>query len=156
MASGKNHDLSISFGSAVILAAGFYYFGSEIGIICASAHLLAGLYLSPDLDLVSRPFKRWGCLRIVWIPYQKLVPRHRHWLSHGIIVGSALRLIYVAALLSPLWFIFPGLQQVKWAGITAANVIAFLVGVEISALNHLLLDGMLIPLPQGIKNKLKG
>jgi len=75
-------------------------------------------------------------------------------LSHGIIVGSALRLAYLGVLLLPLGFVFPGLQQVKWAGITAANAIAFLVGVEISALNHLLLDGMLIPLPQGIKNKI--
>jgi uncharacterized metal-binding protein len=154
MASGKNHDKSIYFGSAVILTTGSYYFGSEIGIISAAAHLLGGLYLSPDLDLVSRPFKRWGLLRILWIPYQKLIPRHRHWLSHGVIVGSVVRLLYLAAWLSPLWFVFPGLQQIEWAGITAANAVAFLVGVEISALNHLLLDGMLIRLPQEIKNKI--
>jgi uncharacterized metal-binding protein len=36
------------------------------------------------------------------------------------------------------------------------NLIAFFLGVELSALNHLLLDGMLLPLPQGIKNRLKG
>jgi uncharacterized metal-binding protein len=35
------------------------------------------------------------------------------------------------------------------------KAIAFLVGVELSALNHLLLDGLLIQLPQGIKKKLK-
>jgi len=108
------------------------------------------------LDLVSLPFKRWGLLRFIWIPYQRLIPRHRHWLSHGIIVGSALRLAYLGVLLSPLGFVFPGLQQVQWAGITAANVIAFFIGVELSALNHLLLDGMLLPLPKIVKQKLKG
>ena len=35
-------------------------------------------------------------------------------------------------------------------------VAAALVGVEVSALNHLLLDGLLIPLPKGIKARLRG
>jgi len=35
-------------------------------------------------------------------------------------------------------------------------VIAFFIGVELSALNHLLLDGMLLPLPKIVKQKLKG
>jgi hypothetical protein len=47
------------------------------------------------------------------------------------------------------------LQQIEWA-ITWEKAIAFLVGVELSALNHLLLDGLLIPLPDGIKQRLKG
>jgi uncharacterized metal-binding protein len=34
--------------------------------------------------------------------------------------------------------------------------IAFLVGVELSALNHLLLDGLLLPLPVSVKQRLKG
>jgi len=35
-------------------------------------------------------------------------------------------------------------------------VAAALVGVEVSALNHLLLDGLLILLPAGIKARFKG
>jgi hypothetical protein len=35
-------------------------------------------------------------------------------------------------------------------------VAAVLIGVEVSALNHLLLDGLLIPLPKGIKARLRG
>jgi uncharacterized metal-binding protein len=127
----------------------------ELGIIAASAHLLGGLYLSPDLDLKSKPFKRWGVLRVLWLPYQKLIPCHRHWLSHGVIVGSIIRLLYFAALLLPMWFLFPGLQQIDWA-ISWGKAIAFLVGVELSALNHLLLDGLLIPLPASVKQHLKG
>jgi hypothetical protein len=64
-------------------------------------------------------------------------------------------LLYLAALVLPLWVIFPGLQQVDWA-ITWQKAIAFWVGVELSALNHLLLDGLLIPLPTGIKQVFKG
>lgn len=154
MASGKMHDRSIYFTSPVVLAAGSYYFGVEVGVIAASSHLLGGLLLSPDLDLVSRPYKRWGIFRFIWIPYQRLIPRHRHWLSHGVIVGSIVRLVYLAAWVSPLWLVFPSFQQVQWA-VDWGRAIAFLVGVELSALNHLLLDGLLVPLPQGIKNLLK-
>jgi uncharacterized metal-binding protein len=154
MASGKNHDRSILFASPVVaIVVGSH--SLELGIVAASAHLLGGLYLSPDLDLVSKPFKRWGVLRVLWLPYQKLIPCHRHWLSHGVIVGSVVRLLYLCALLFPLWVIFPGLRQVEWA-ITWQKAIALFVGVELSALNHLLLDGLLLPLPDGIKQRLKG
>jgi hypothetical protein len=38
---------------------------------------------------------------------------------------------------------------VQWA-IDWMKVAAFLIGVEQSALNHLLLDGLLLPLPEGV------
>jgi uncharacterized metal-binding protein len=153
MASGKNHDRSILFTSPIVGIIGVSY-SLELGIIAASAHLLGGLYLSPDLDLISRPYKRWGLLRWLWIPYQKLIPRHRHWLSHGVIVGSLVRLLYLSAWVSPLWFI--GLSQVQWSDLSRQKAIAFFCGVELSALNHLLLDGLIVPLPAKVKKALKG
>lgn len=55
----------------------------------------------------------------------------------------------------PFWLLFPALQQVQWA-VGWEEAIAFLLGVELSALNHLLLDGLLVPLPSGIRQRLKG
>jgi uncharacterized metal-binding protein len=156
MASGRNHDRSIYFATPIVFGVGSYYFGIELGLIAGAAHYVGGLMLSPDLDLVSRPYKRWGFLRWLWLPYQRLIPRHRHWLSHGPVIGSLVRLLYLTALISPLWLLFPGLQQTQWSGVTASNVLAFLIGVELSALNHLLLDGLLIPLPKSVKRRLKG
>jgi uncharacterized metal-binding protein len=155
MASGKNHDRAILFTSPLVLTLGAYQFGWEVGIVAGAAHFLGGWFLSPDLDLVSKPYKRWGFLRFVWVPYQRLIPRHRHWLSHAPVVGSAVRLVYLACWIAPLWAI-PEVRAIQWAGITLTNMLAFLAGVEISALNHLLLDGMLIPLPSGVKHRLKG
>ena len=154
MASGRNHDRAILFTTPIIGIIGVSR-SLELGIVAAAAHIVAGLYLSPDMDLESKPYKRWGWLRWIWIPYQKLIPCHRHWLSHGIIIGSVIRLLYLAALLLPLWFIFPGLRQIEWA-ITWEKAIAFFLGIELSALNHLLLDGLLIPLPSRVKARLKG
>ena len=134
---------------------GGYYFSPELGLIAASSHLLGGLYLSPDLDLKSNPWKRWGVLRFIWLPYQRIP--HRHWLSHAPIVGSIGRLLYLGLWLSPVAIAFlralPPLQMDREFWYTVASV---LVGVEVSALNHLLLDGLLIPLPTGIKARLRG
>jgi uncharacterized metal-binding protein len=156
MASGRNHDRAIYFATPIVFGIGASYFGIELGLIAGAAHYVGGLMLSPDLDLVSRPYKRWGLLRFIWLPYQRLIPRHRHWLSHGPVIGSAVRLVYLAAWLSPVWFLFPGLQQTQWSGVTLPNAMAFFCGVELSALNHLLLDGLLIPLPRSVKRRLKG
>jgi uncharacterized metal-binding protein len=156
MASGRSHDRAITVTTPIMLAAAIASGHGEVGLIATASYYLAGMYLSPDLDLVSRPFKRWGFLRWLWLPYQRLIPRHRHWLSHGPVVGSLVRLLYLAAWLSPLWLLFPGLQQVQWSGVTALNTMAFFCGVELSALNHLLLDGLLIPLPKALKRYLKG
>ena len=154
MASGKNHDRAIYFATPVVGIIGGSY-SLELGLIAASSHLLGGLYLSPDLDLKSIPWKRWGVLRIIWLPYQRIP--HRHWLSHAPVVGSIGRLLYLGVLLSPVaiafyWEVQP-LQLGKefWHSVAAA-----LGGIELSALNHLLLDGLLIPLPKGVKARLKG
>jgi uncharacterized metal-binding protein len=138
----------------VVLIAGCYQFGLELGTIAAAAHFLGGYWLSPDLDIKSRPFLRWSILRFIWIPYQRLIP-HRSPLSHTPVLGSVFRLAYLAAWLSPLWLLFPDLQRMQWE-IDWGKAAAFLVGVELSALNHLLLDGLLLPLPEGVKARLKG
>jgi hypothetical protein len=98
MASGKIHDRAIYFATPVVGIIGGSY-SLELGLIAASSHLLGGLYLSPDLDLKSLPWKRWGVLRIIWLPYQRIP--HRHWLSHAPVVGSIGRLLYLGVLLFP-------------------------------------------------------
>ena len=40
----------------------------------------------------------------VWWPYARLIPRHRHPLSHFPLVGTAGRVIYLSAILVLLWF----------------------------------------------------
>jgi hypothetical protein len=42
----------------------------------------------------------------------------------------------------------------QWA-IDWMKVTAFLIGIELSALDHLLLDGLLLPLPIALKQLLK-
>jgi uncharacterized metal-binding protein len=67
---------------------------SEITLIASSAFLFSGLMFGPDLDIYSRQFQRWGKLRWIWLPYQKTL-RHRSKFSHGILIGTIIRLFYL-------------------------------------------------------------
>lgn len=61
--------------------------------VVAGSCLISGLLFSPDLDLRSHPRRRWGVVGALWWPYQQAIP-HRSWLSHGLIAGPLVRLVY--------------------------------------------------------------
>jgi hypothetical protein len=67
-------------------------------------------------------------------------------LPTGLITRSSLKAIALYWELQPLQ-----LGKEFWLAVAVA-----MIGVEVSALNHLLLDGLLIPLPKGVKARLKG
>ncbi|HNT26252.1 MAG TPA: DUF2227 family putative metal-binding protein [Anaerolineales bacterium] len=80
------------------------------------AGCMTGLLVNPDLDMRhdtrSHTLVRrsagfvWGALwRYYWTPYSRLIPYHRHWLSHTPVLGTLLRLLYL--------FAIPGL--IYWA-----------------------------------------
>jgi hypothetical protein len=60
MASGRNHDRAITITTPIMLAAAIASGYADAGLIATASYYLAGMYLSPDLDLVSRPYKRWA------------------------------------------------------------------------------------------------
>lgn len=62
--------------------------------VCLS-FLVGGLMLGPDLDIHSIQYKRWGPIRGIWLPY-RLALKHRSSLSHGPVIGTALRVVYLA------------------------------------------------------------
>ena len=86
-------------------------------------------FLSSDLDTRSRPYIRWGYLKWIWKPYQKLF-HHRSVFTHFPILGTVVRLIY----LSPIWFPLAWWSQ-EWHYFVLAAV-----GIEISSVTHCLLD----------------
>lgn len=67
-------------------------------LLVIGAYLFSGLWLSNDLDIYSRIYRRWGPLRWLWYPYQKLVS-HRSWLSHGFAIGPLGRMVYLYAMI---------------------------------------------------------
>ena len=163
MASGQQHDratwiLALPFG---------LLWGPWLGLAGITAgglaFLIGGLWLSPDLDTRSNPSRRWGPLRLLWWPYRRLL-RHRSLLSHSPFLGSAGRLLYVAALITGVaWLLQPwgapsplqlgrGLQAL-WQQQRGLGL-AVLIGVEASAWLHLIQDGDPLPrLPRLLQRK---
>lgn len=64
-------------------------------VLAIAGHLFSGFMFGPDLDCISKPYYRWGWLRYIWVPYRKMVPRHRSVFSHGPALGTSLRIAYL-------------------------------------------------------------
>lgn len=109
MPSGEAH------AAITTAAAGLIYLwaiksGEPLDLAAAAAvGCAAGVLVNPDLDLVGTRadhlIRREGFLisviwGILWYPYSALIP-HRSIISHGLILGTAIRIIYIglAALL---------------------------------------------------------
>ena len=61
--------------------------------VATAGLLLGGFMFGPDLDIASKQYRRWGPFRGLWLPYRWAL-RHRSRLSHGILFGTAIRVLY--------------------------------------------------------------
>jgi uncharacterized metal-binding protein len=156
MPSGRTHDritltsLPIVGGSTLLLS-----HSTRLTLIVCASFLFSGLMFGPDLDIHSCQFQRWGWLRWLWLPYRKLL-RHRSLLSHGPVIGTLFRLLYLAT-----WLLLLGgiglsvaiySRQVAWdwrSGIELTKSylrqypfegLALLIGLELGAMSHYLSD----------------
>ena len=112
MPSGVVHDRITAVGAAIAVPIWWYVTPlppdwSTCGALVGGI-LFAGWMISPDLDLNSSIYQRWGPLRFLWYPYQKLVP-HRSWISHSWVMSPLLRVAYLLILL---WL---GSWAILWA-----------------------------------------
>jgi uncharacterized metal-binding protein len=115
MPDGRTHDAItlVTASFAAPLCVGLAFDGNPgRAALALGAFLMSGLFFSDDLDIHSIEFRRWRMLRFLWLPYQKLIP-HRSWLSHGLIVGAALRIGYFAGMCTlALWLLLTALSRV--------------------------------------------
>lgn len=152
MPSGQTHD-RITLWSLPIVASSTYLLtrSSDRTLIVAGAFLFSGLMFGPDLDIYSVQYKRWGLLRWLWIPYQKTL-KHRSLLSHGLIIGTTVRLLYLAFWLSLLGIFVVGIAEV-WGDVSwnwqlgaqlakkyIYELLALFIGLELGAISHILSD----------------
>lgn len=111
MPNARTHDIiTIATAAAampLLLSSDSPDMGPVNTAVLVGSYLASGLLFSPDLDLDSTPYRRWSLLRWVWIPYQRLVP-HRSWISHSLVLGPILRVLYFAGIMSLLALIVLG------------------------------------------------
>lgn len=157
MPSGHTHDrITLWLLPWIICFCYLFTRDGELTLLCSSGFLLSGLMFGPDLDIYSVQFKRWGILRYIWLPYQKLL-NHRSFFSHGFIIGTVIRISYLifflfifSALLIAILQLIIGFDW-NWHTFIVNQVnlinqklrqeaIALLIGLELGAMSHYLSD----------------
>lgn len=115
MPNGRRHNIACAT-VAVSSASALFIYSPSAAFWCATG-ALAGLLLSPDLDIENNSIhhiRKYAGLPasalwfIAWWPYRKLC-KHRGFWSHAPVVSTAIRLLYLSALAFPLryWLKFP-------------------------------------------------
>lgn len=134
MCTGKKHDLiTIVLLPIIMLMAYELTYNFNIVIIFTVSYLFSSFMFNGDLDIISRPYQRWLFLKWIWYPYRKIIPHRSIW-SHGIIIGTFIRLIYIMPIL---YIIF------KVCDLQILNynyVIIILLGLEMGNIIHTLSD----------------
>lgn len=157
MPSGRTHDrITLICLPLVVLTSLILTHSSDLTLIVASAFLFSGMMFGPDLDIYSVQTRRWGWFQSLWLPYRKLL-RHRGWCSHGLIVGTAIRLVYLGFWLVLVAVFVVAIAQSIWgfdwnwrAAIGQGfyllrydyphQAIALFLGLEMGAMSHSLSD----------------
>jgi uncharacterized metal-binding protein len=116
MPNGPVHD-RITVAVAALGAAAMQYDTGEwrLSFVYGATTLFSGLLFSPDLDLHSESYIRWGWLRFIWWPYKTALP-HRHILSHGLLIGIVGRIIYLHVVLGLSFIILSWAWNAFWIG----------------------------------------
>ena len=120
MPSGKVHDRITAVGAGLAVPVWWYLTPApqdwKIAATLVVATLFSGWMLSPDLDLDSSIYRRWGPLRFLWYPYQKFVP-HRSWVSHSWLLSPLMRVAYLMGMVWLLaWAVLWGIRQASGLG----------------------------------------
>jgi len=80
----------VAWSERMAFVAGVVLYASGVELLyilgMVGVFLFGAKYVSPDLDIQSKPYHRWGIFRILWYPFLKLVPHRSKW-SHHIILG---------------------------------------------------------------------
>ena len=113
---------SFSPGMLLAICLGFYI-GTE--------------FVTPDLDVDSAAYKRWGRLKILMLPYKWLF-KHRQ-SSHNIFYGAIVRILYISVIILGFYYlIFKSLPQEFT--FSYVYVIIFLIGIILANALHVILD----------------
>ncbi len=154
MTSGNEHDKStifwiIPFGLVVTICLDI-----NCGILGGIAFGFGGLWLSPDLDTKSKSLKRWGIFKSIWWPYRKFI-KHRSILSHGPLIGTSLRIVYLTSVTGTSIALLQSLDLassfLNWSTTfdflknNQQELVTIILGLEASAWLHLVKDGDPLP-----------
>lgn len=155
MPSGSTHDRVTLWTLPIVAGVTFGQTrSSQITLFVSTGYLLGGLILGPDLDIYSRHFQRWGFFKYLWLPYQQSLA-HRSFLSHGPIIGTIVRVIYLTTWIAIIGILVISIGQMwgaKWdlslfldhigrsLFVYKLELLSVFIGLELGAMSHYVAD----------------
>lgn len=138
MPDGRTHDIITFVAAPVVLGVSYYFTGDwkSAGIIF-TCYLFASLMFNGDLDYNTRPYNRWFILKMIWIPYQ-LMFRHRSIFTHGLIIGTVIRIVYVSIIPLIILYFKHDLYIIKTIDLNLLLII--FIGLESGSAVHTIAD----------------
>lgn len=138
MPDGKTHD-KITIYTAPVVGLLVYVVTKDIKttLILMSAYLFASFMFNGDLDTHSRPFNRWWILKMFWIPYQ-MIFTHRSIFTHGLIIGTVIRLLYLGIIPFIILWAKGNLDLVLT--LNMSTILTILIGLELGSAMHTVSD----------------
>jgi len=139
MPNGRTHDI-ITAVTAPVVAGITYCLTKEVKTtsIILVLFLFSSLMFNGDLDIDSRPYNRWWLLKMIWIPYQ-LIFEHRSIFTHGLIIGTIIRILYIGAIPFTLCA-FKGQTHVLTNMMALHTIIIIFIGLELGSAVHTISD----------------
>ena len=137
----------------------------------AIAFVFGGMMFGPDLDTKSNQYSRWGPVRLLWFPYRTVFKHRSRW-SHGLLLGTLLRVVYFLGVASILLFAivyliamleggnaqgpFEFMKGWGWAGghLGVELLVAVFAGMWTGAASHTLTDVAITYIKTGRVTKL--
>jgi uncharacterized metal-binding protein len=138
MPNGRTHDIITIIVAPAVAGISYWLTKNLIttGIILG-CYLFASLMFNGDLDANTRPYNRWFILKMIWIPYQ-LMFHHRSVFTHGLIIGTLIRIVYIAIIPLAILYFKHDMGIIK--SIDIHLVVLILIGLEAGAAVHTIAD----------------
>jgi len=144
------HECEVLILAPVLALGAWAIVGADLAWLFACGLVFGTVWLSPDLDhhVGSASARRWWLLRCIWAPYAMMIP-HRSVLSHGPVIGTAGRLLWLAIAFSPaiVALMLGGIVIARdvwgWYAAHEYEAWAVLAGLEASAMVHATADWMI-------------
>jgi uncharacterized metal-binding protein len=138
MPDGKTHDI-ITVVTAPIVGGITYWITNDIKTtsIILSLFLFSSLMFNGDLDINSKPYNRWWLFKMIWIPYQ-LMFHHRSIFTHGLIIGTIIRLLYLCLIPFIIILLKGNLQMIT--SIDLSLLVLIFIGLESGSAVHTISD----------------
>lgn len=121
--------------AVIITAADIALTQNPVGLITGLACLLMEWWATPDRDIEHKRGQRFG--HRWWLIYEWFIPNHRHPLSHSLLLGLPLRLLWGTW---PLLLMYLS-QDPLWEILQTPWMVRVLLGAIASDCCHYALDG---------------